>query len=119
MSIARSFVIALLLLGSSYVPTRAATSLILQSPSVSRTQIAFVYGGDIWTVPHDGGQARRIVTGFGLAGAPYFSPDGSTIAFSADYEGATNVYTVPAGGGEPTRLTYHPGADVVTARRVL
>ncbi|HEX8806621.1 MAG TPA: PDZ domain-containing protein, partial [Candidatus Aquilonibacter sp.] len=71
------------------------------------------YGGDIWTVPHDGGQAHRIVTGFGLAGAPFFSPDGSTIAFSANYDGSTSIYTVPASGGEPTRLTYHPGADVV------
>jgi tricorn protease len=113
MSIARSLALAALLLAASFAPAVAANPLILQSPTVSRTQIAFVYGGDIWTVPHDGGQAHRIVTGFGLAGAPYFSPDGSTIAFSANYEGATNVYTVPAGGGEPTRLTYHPGADIV------
>jgi len=113
MSIARSFALAALLLGASFVPARAANPLILQSPTVSRTQIAFVYGGDIWTVSHDGGDAHRIVTGFGLAGAPYFSPDGSTIAFSANYDGSTNVYTVPAGGGEPTRLTYHPGADMV------
>ncbi|HTZ54843.1 MAG TPA: PDZ domain-containing protein [Candidatus Acidoferrum sp.] len=113
MSIARSFALAALLLGVSFVPARAANPLILQSPTVSRTQIAFVYGGDIWTVGHDGGTAHRIVTGFGLAGAPYFSPDGSTIAFSANYDGSTNIYTVPASGGEPTRLTYHPGADVV------
>ncbi|HTV91975.1 MAG TPA: PDZ domain-containing protein, partial [Verrucomicrobiae bacterium] len=113
MSIARTFALAALLLGASFAPAAAANPLILQSPTVSRTQIAFVYGGDIWVVSHEGGTARRIVTGFGLAGAPYFSPDGATIAFSADYDGSTNVYTVAASGGEPTRLTYHPGADIV------
>ena len=113
MSIARSFALAALLLGVSLAPASAANPLILQSPTVSRTQIAFVYGGDIWVVSHDGGVARRLVSGFGLNGAPYFSPDGSTIAFSADYDGSTNVYTVPASGGEPVRLTYHPGADMV------
>ena len=113
MSIARSFALAALFIGASLAPAAAANPLILQSPTVSRTQIAFVYGGDIWIVGHDGGTAHRIVTGFGLAGAPYFSPDGSTIAFSANYDGSTNIYTVPASGGEPTRLTYHPGADVV------
>jgi tricorn protease len=113
MSFVRSFVVTGLLFGLSLVPA-PASPLILQSPTVSRTQIAFVYGGDIWTVSHEGGTARRIVTGFGLAGAPYFSPDGSTIAFSANYDGSTNVYTVAASGGEPRRLTFHPGADVVT-----
>ncbi len=90
-----------------------AAPLILQSPTISRSEIAFVYGGDIWTVPRSGGEARRLVTGYGIASAPFFSPDGETIAFSADYDGNTNVYTVPSVGGEPHRLTYHPGADVV------
>ncbi|HVA27777.1 MAG TPA: PDZ domain-containing protein [Candidatus Baltobacteraceae bacterium] len=110
----RSFVISALLVGASLAPAFARAPLILQSPTVSRTQIAFVYGGDIWTVSRAGGTARRIVTGFGLAGAPYFSPDGSSLAFSANYDGSTNVYTVPAYGGEPQRLTYDPGADIVT-----
>ena len=91
----------------------AAPPLILQSPTVSRTQIAFVYGGDIWTVGRGGGEARRIVTGYGLASAPFFSPDGSTIAFSANYNGNTDVYAVPSSGGEPRRLTYHPDPDIV------
>ncbi|HUZ50031.1 MAG TPA: PDZ domain-containing protein [Candidatus Dormibacteraeota bacterium] len=91
----------------------AAPPLILQSPTVSRTQIAFVYGGDIWTVGRGGGEARRVVTGYGLASAPFFSPDGSTIAFSANYNGNTDVYAVPSSGGEPRRLTYHPDPDIV------
>lgn len=112
MSIARSFALAALLIGAVVAPA-AADPLLLQSPTVSRTQIAFIYGGDVWVVARSGGRAHRIVTGFGVASSPYFSPDGATIAFSADYDGATNVYTVPADGGEPVRLTYHPGADTV------
>jgi tricorn protease len=54
-----------------------------------------------------------VVTGFGLASSPYFSPDGATIAFSANYNGNVDVYTIPAAGGQPRRLTYHPAADVV------
>ncbi len=110
----RSVVIAGALLLACVRPSVAATPLLLQSPTISRTEIAFVYGGDIWTVPRDGGEARRVVTGYGIAGAPYFSPDGSTIAFSANYNGSVNVFTVPAIGGEPKQLTYHPGQDIVT-----
>ena len=58
--------------------------------------------------------AHRLIAGYGLASAPYFSPDGATIAFSANYDANTNVYVVPAGGGEPRRLTFHPSADIVT-----
>ncbi len=86
--------------------------LLLQTPTMSRTQIAFVYGGDIWIAPRAGGPAHRLVTGFGLSGAPYFSPDGSQIAFSGDYDGNTDVYVVPVSGGEPRRLTFHPAADI-------
>ena len=46
---------------------------------------------------------------------PVFSPDGTTIAFSASYDGNVDVFTVPVTGGAPTRLTWHPGADVVQA----
>ena len=95
------------------VAAAPASPLIFQSPTISSSRIAFVYGGDIWTVPRSGGAANRVVTGFGLAGAPYFSPDGSTIAFSANYNGNVDVYTVPASGGQPKRLTYHPAGDAV------
>ncbi|HEV3140902.1 MAG TPA: hypothetical protein VGY57_10320, partial [Vicinamibacterales bacterium] len=79
---------------------------------MSASRIAFEYGGDIWIVPRDGGAAHRLVTGMNLEGAPYFSPDGSMVAFSGNYDGNVDVYVVPASGGEPRRLTYHPGADV-------
>ncbi len=84
--------------------------LLLRDPTVSRTQIAFAYAGYIWIVSREGGAARRLVTGYDLASGPHFSPDGSTIAFTANYDGNVDVYVVPSGGGQPRRLTYH-GSD--------
>src|SRR3954466_7421909 len=90
-----------------------AQTRMLRSPTVSKTQIAFAYANNIWTVGRDGGLARRITSFQGTTESPKFSPDGKLIAFSAQYSGNTDVYVVPADGGEPKRLTWHPGADVV------
>ncbi|HWA84001.1 MAG TPA: hypothetical protein VG820_11225, partial [Fimbriimonadaceae bacterium] len=89
--------------------------LLLRHPSLSKTQIAFSFAGDIWTVPREGGQAVKITSNPGVEGDPCFSPDGSMIAFSGQYDGNTDVYVVPAKGGEPKRLTYHPAPDVPVA----
>jgi tricorn protease len=90
----------------------AKTPLLLQTPTISKNQIAFVYGGDIWIVGREGGEARRLVTGRDLESGPIFSPDGSMVAFSGNYDSNVDVYAVPSAGGEPRRLTYHPGPDV-------
>ena len=76
-------------------------------------QIAFVYAGDIWLVPKAGGTAIRLSSPLGEETFPRFSPDGRTLAYSADYDGNTDVYVVPVAGGEPVRLTHHPMADRV------
>jgi tricorn protease len=86
--------------------------LLLQSPTLSKTQIAFAFGGDIWIVNRAGGDARRLVTGSGLLSGPHFSPDGSMIAYTGNYDGNLDVYVVAAEGGQPRRLTYHPGPDI-------
>jgi tricorn protease len=98
--------------------------LLLQHPTISKTRIVFAYGGDIWIAPRQGGAATRLVAGPGLEGDPIFSPDGSMIAYTGNYEGNLDVFVVPADGGEPRRLTYHPGPDVAVgwtpdSRRVL
>jgi tricorn protease len=85
--------------------------LLLQKPTLSRTQIAFSYAGDLWIVNREGGDARRLTTGSGVETDPIFSPDGGTIAFTGEYDGNVDVYTVAASGGVPRRLTYHPGPD--------
>ncbi len=89
-------------------PTR-----LLRTPTVSATQIAFAYANNIWTVERGGGSARRVTSFQGQSTSPHFSPDGKWIAFSAEYGGNLDVYVVPAEGGEPHRLTWHPGADSV------
>ena len=88
--------------------------LLLRHPTVSQTQIVFSFAGDLWIVARDGGDARRLTSGIGAETDPFFSPDGTQIAFSGEYDGNQDVYVVPAAGGVPKRLTYHPGAETVT-----
>ena len=87
--------------------------LLLRHPTVSAKQIVFVYGGDLWSVTKEGGVAQRLTATGGVASRPVFSPDGSEIAFTANYDGNADVYVIPATGGTPHRLTYHPAADYV------
>lgn len=79
---------------------------LLRFPSVGGDRIAFTYAGDLYTVPIDGGTATRLTSDVGFEIFPRFSPDGRTIAFTAQYDGNTEVYTVPAEGGVPRRITY-------------
>src|SRR5437016_1200885 len=91
----------------------SAQTRMLRSPTVSATQIAFAYANNVWVVDRSGGSARRLTSFQGTTENPKFSPDGKQIAFSAQYGGNVDVYVVAAEGGEPRRLTWHPGADVV------
>ncbi len=95
-------------------PSRAADDVrLLSMPAISAKAIAFVYGEDLWTADPDGKNPRRLTSDLGVETNPSFSPDGSVIAFSAQYDGNTDVYTIPVTGGTPARLTTHPTADVV------
>ena len=86
---------------------------LLQSPTLNNTTIVFVYAGDLWSVARDGGEGKRLTAGPGLKTNPKFSPDGSQIAFTAEYDGNIDVFTVPVTGGVPHRVTYHPAPDIV------
>src|SRR5262249_29145365 len=103
---------AFLLLIPCAFTSPAQTRLLLQQPTVSRTSIVFSYAGDLWTVGREGGSAKRLTTGIGVETDPVFSPDGSTVAFTGQYDGNTDVYVIPSAGGVPKRLTYHPAPDV-------
>lgn len=108
----------LILIGtaSGLSEARAATKPhIFQHPALSKELIAFGYAGDLWTVPRSGGVARRLTTGVGIEMNPIFSPDGSMIAFTGEYDGNIDVFTIPAEGGTPFRVTYHPAADYAVA----
>jgi tricorn protease len=90
---------------------RAQGTRLLRQPTVSSTQVAFVYAGDIWVAPRAGGDARRLTSFPGIESNPHFSPDGKQVAFSAQYGGNVDLYVVDAGGGEPRRLTWHHAPD--------
>ncbi|HEY4326281.1 MAG TPA: PDZ domain-containing protein [Mucilaginibacter sp.] len=86
---------------------------MLSQPAVSETHIAFIYAEDLWVSNLDGSAPRRLTVDEGIESNPFFSPDGKLIAFSAQYEGNTDVYIIPTEGGMPKRLTWHPAADAV------
>lgn len=111
----RRSLIALFFICAPLSAAAPARPLLLQTPSVSATRIAFAWAGQIWTVGRDGGTARRLVTGSARLSGPIFSPDGSMVAFTGDYDGNRDVYVVPSTGGQPRRLTWHPGDDTAIA----
>ncbi len=91
----------------------AQETRLLRTPAISARHIAFAYGGDVWLADHNGKNLRRLTAFAGQEGSPYFSPDGATLAFSGEYDGNIDVFTVPVEGGEPKRLTWHPLPDLV------
>jgi tricorn protease len=83
-------------------------------PAFHGQTLVFTAEGDLWRVSINGGSAQRLTSHLGTESHAAFSPDGKTLAFSAEYEGPTEVYTMPAEGGLPTRRTFEGrGADVV------
>jgi len=106
-------IFAFVLLFLSSIVASAQGTRLLRQPTVSRDQIAFEYGGDLWIVSRAGGQARRLTSTPGAEADPHFSPDGNQIAFTSTVAGNTDVYVMPAAGGDPKRLTYHPALDAV------
>jgi tricorn protease len=110
MHVAAAFALVMLPLRAVWAQVDAR---MLRYPAVSRTQIAFVYAGDVWLVGKGGGTAVRLTASPGEESFPRFSPDGTKVAYSASYDGNVDVYVIPTAGGEPVRLTYHPMADRV------
>jgi tricorn protease len=110
--LARGLALALGLLAAGAASAQIDARM-LRHPDVSATHIAFVYAGDIWVVAKEGGTALRLSSPGGEESFPRFSPDGRSIAFSANYHGNVDVYAVPTLGGLPRRLTHHPHQDQV------
>ena len=84
---------------------------LLRDPSLGPTQIAFAYGGDLWVVGRQGGEARRITSTPAVEADPQFSPDGKWIAFTSNRDGGDAVYVVSVDGGDPRRLTWSPAGE--------
>jgi tricorn protease len=90
----------------------SAPPLLLRNPSLNQDRIAFVYAGDIWTVARSGGVARRLTSVGAVSEGPYYSPDGSQIAYSTRERGLTDVYVINSEGGVPRRLTWEPTGNL-------
>ncbi|MDO9377171.1 MAG: PDZ domain-containing protein [Ferruginibacter sp.] len=111
-SFQRWLLIALLLPSGLFAIDPENTRMLAQ-PSVSTKNIAFIYAEDLWVANLDGSSPRRLTIDKGVESNPVISPDGAHIAFSAQYDGNTDVFIVPVNGGIPERLTWHPGVDIV------
>lgn len=113
-TILAALLIALVCFG--FVTTQAEEARILRFPDIHQDKIVFVHAGDLWLVDSQGGIARRLTSDAGLELFPKFSPDGSLIAFTGQYDGNTDVYLILAEGGEAKRLTYRPGFENMSDR---
>ncbi len=91
---------------------------LLRFPAIHGDQIVFSYAGDLHSVSSKGGTARKLTSDAGYEMFSRFSPDGKQIAFTAQYDGNTEVYLIPSEGGIPKRLTYTAtlGRDDVSDR---
>ena len=92
----------------------AGTLGYYRTPAIGRDVIVFAAEGDLWKVPRAGGTATRLTSHAGEESTPALSPDGATLAFTAQYEGPTEVYVMPVAGGLPARLTYENGRASVS-----
>jgi tricorn protease len=112
----RKIALAAALLVLSCAAARAAGTKLLRFPNVWRDRIVFSYAGDLWTVGTQGGTATRLTADAGVELFGRFSPDGRTIAFTAQYGGDEQVYVISSDGGAPRQLTFYPAAGPLADR---
>jgi len=96
----------LIFLLPSFLSAQISAKLI-QTPDVSADKICFAFGDDLWLVDKDGGDAQRLTSPIGREVNPKFSPDGTMIAYQANYDGNYDIYTISVLGGVPSRVTGH------------
>lgn len=93
--------------------TTTSSPLIINRIALNQTHIAFSYAGDIWAIERGGGEARRLTTDPAEESFPFYSPDGSQLAFSRQVGGSWKLFVMAAAGGEARQLTYIPEDDLV------
>jgi len=107
----RLFIFLTIVLWAGSVAGAPSEARLLRFPAISGNQIVFTYAGDLYTVSADGGTASKLTSDAGYEMFARFSPDGGQIAFTGQYDGNTEVFVIPAGGGVPKRLTYTATLD--------
>lgn len=109
--------IALLLVSVQWLAASPSSPSWLRQPAVSPDgkQIAFIYSGQLWRMPAEGGEAVPLTSALFRAGNPVWSPDSQMIAFSAGRHGNPDVFTISSAGGDITRLTTHSMLDTPQA----
>ena len=110
------FALALLILsGSAFAAEDSPLWLRKNSISPDGKQIAFCYGGDIFTVPAEGGQARQITSNAAYDSDPLWTPDGRYIVFSSYRDNTKDIFMTSAEGGKPVKITCYPGNETPLA----
>lgn len=102
------FAATLALLSLSSFKGAAEETKLLRFPATNGKDVVFTYAGDLYRVPISGGEATKLTSHVGYEMFARFSPNGNTIAFTGQYDGNTEVFTIPTEGGEPLRITYTP-----------
>ena len=102
----KSRIIMMAALAAAALTAQADEGRLLRFPGTNGHEVAFSYAGDIYTVPITGGTAHKLTSHEGYEAFARYSPDGQTIAFTGQYDGNTEVYVMPAQGGEPKRITF-------------
>ncbi len=83
-------------------------------PALHGETLVFAAEGDLWKVSTRGGVAERLTTHAAEETNPIIAPDGTTLAFTARYEGPAELYTMPLSGGVPVRRTFEAETSVAT-----
>jgi Tol biopolymer transport system component len=113
--LARLLSAAAALLGAPIAHAAARPTLAEPSLSPDGSEIAFVSGGDIWTVPASGGTASLLVTDPATEGRPLYSPDGRELAFTSTRNGSANIYVLTLASGRLRRITYSDANEQLDA----
>ncbi|HYM60051.1 MAG TPA: PDZ domain-containing protein, partial [Thermoanaerobaculia bacterium] len=108
--------ICLLLAGATTALAQENLTRLLRQPDIHGNSIVFSYAADLWVVDAKGGDARRLTSDDGLEYYPKFSPDGRTIAFTGEYSGTRQVFTIPIDGGTPRQLTFYNDVGPIPPR---
>lgn len=108
----RSLLVAVVVLLAAPV-LAGGPPLLPRNPTLGESAVVFELGGDLWSVPREGGEARRLTATPEPERNAQLSPDGRWIAFSAIHDGDPDVFVMDARGGMARRLTWGAGLDDV------